>query len=174
MDGGPKAHPHGRACVNLVRRPLPARLSVMIPRILCGKGGRIIMACRDEEKCEAAAREIRRDTCNHHVYARRLDLASVTSIREFASRVNQGKDVVWAGGDRLIQPNSTTDSHHLSAGLNHFPSCGPIKKLYFRQCPIFQSEVLEFNCGGIYSLICEHCYPSLNSVIPLSHLSLSL
>ncbi|CAI5659196.1 unnamed protein product [Oreochromis niloticus] len=48
------------------------------------------MGCRDMEKCEAAAKEIRGKTLNPHVYARRLDLASMESIREFAERIKQG------------------------------------------------------------------------------------
>ncbi len=54
-------------------------------------GGRIIMGCRDMERCEAAAKEIRGKTLNPHVYARRLDLSSMKSIREFAERIKQGE-----------------------------------------------------------------------------------
>lgn len=50
------------------------------------------MGCRDMDKCEAAAKEIRGKTLNHNVYACRLDLASMKSIREFADRINKGKD----------------------------------------------------------------------------------
>lgn len=50
------------------------------------------MGCRDMEKCQAAAKEIRGETLNHHVYARRLDLASTKSIREFAERIKQGDE----------------------------------------------------------------------------------
>ncbi|XP_038607616.1 retinol dehydrogenase 13 isoform X3 [Tachyglossus aculeatus] len=57
---------------------------------LAKRGGRIIMACRDMGKCEAAAKEIRGETLSHSVYARYLDLASLKSVREFAERINQG------------------------------------------------------------------------------------
>lgn len=50
------------------------------------------MGCRDMEKCEAAAKEIRGKTLNRHVHARQLDLASVKSIREFAERIKQGEE----------------------------------------------------------------------------------
>lgn len=49
------------------------------------------MGCRDMEKCEAAAKEIRGNTLNPNVYARQLDLASVKSIREFVDRIKQGE-----------------------------------------------------------------------------------
>lgn len=49
------------------------------------------MGCRDMEKCEAAAKEIRGKTLNRHVYACHLDLASMKSIREFAERIKRGE-----------------------------------------------------------------------------------
>lgn len=55
-------------------------------------GGRIIMGCRDMEKCEATAREIRGSTLNRHVYASKLDLSSLKSIREFAEKIKKGWD----------------------------------------------------------------------------------
>ncbi|XP_026953128.1 retinol dehydrogenase 13 isoform X2 [Sagmatias obliquidens] len=54
---------------------------------LARRGGTIILACRDLEKCEAAAKEIRGETLNHRVNARHLDLASLRSIREFAAKI---------------------------------------------------------------------------------------
>ncbi|XP_062945545.1 retinol dehydrogenase 13 isoform X2 [Cynocephalus volans] len=57
---------------------------------LAKRGGNIILACRDMEKCEAAAKDIRRETLNHRVNARHLDLASLKSIREFALRIIEG------------------------------------------------------------------------------------
>nr|XP_054106073.1 retinol dehydrogenase 13 isoform X5 [Callithrix jacchus] len=56
---------------------------------LAKRGGNVILACRDMEKCEAAARAIRRETLNHHVNARHLDLASLKSIREFAAKISE-------------------------------------------------------------------------------------
>lgn len=54
-------------------------------------GGNVILACRDMEKCEAAARDIRGETLNHRVSARHLDLASLKSVREFAAKVIEGR-----------------------------------------------------------------------------------
>lgn len=55
------------------------------------------MGCRDMEKCEAAAKEIRGKTLNPHVYACHLDLASMKSIREFAERIKQGEETKHIG-----------------------------------------------------------------------------
>ncbi|XP_036162548.1 retinol dehydrogenase 13 isoform X2 [Myotis myotis] len=57
---------------------------------LARRGGNIILACRDMEKCEAAAKAIRGETLNHHVNARHLDLASLKSVREFAKKIIEG------------------------------------------------------------------------------------
>ena len=47
-------------------------------------GGRVIMACRDMGKCEDACKEIVEETFNKNVHCRKLNLASMKSIREFA------------------------------------------------------------------------------------------
>lgn len=57
---------------------------------LAKRGGNVILACRDMEKCEAAARDIRGETLNPHVRAQHLDLASLKSIREFARKIIKG------------------------------------------------------------------------------------
>jgi retinol dehydrogenase-13 len=54
-------------------------------------GGNVILACRDMEKCEVAAKDIRGETLNPRVRAERLDLASLKSIREFARKVIKGR-----------------------------------------------------------------------------------
>ncbi|KAM9224544.1 retinol dehydrogenase 13 isoform 1-T1 [Dugong dugon] len=57
---------------------------------LAKRGGNIILACRDMEKCEAAAKDIRGQTLNHHVSARYLDLSSLKSVRDFARKIIEG------------------------------------------------------------------------------------
>ncbi|XP_038607598.1 retinol dehydrogenase 13 isoform X1 [Tachyglossus aculeatus] len=90
---------------------------------LAKRGGRIIMACRDMGKCEAAAKEIRGETLSHSVYARYLDLASLKSVREFAERINQEEERV----DILINNAAvmrcpywkTEDGFEMQFGVNH-------------------------------------------------------
>ncbi|KAI4898066.1 hypothetical protein NFI96_018069 [Prochilodus magdalenae] len=92
-------------------------------RELAKRGGRIIMGCRDMEKCEAAAREIRGSTLNPHVYARHIDLASMKSIRSFAKMINQEEKRV----DILINnaavmrcpPGKTEDGFDMQLGVNY-------------------------------------------------------
>lgn len=51
---------------------------------LAKRGARVYLACRDKVKGEAVARGIRKKTGNQNVFAARLDLASLRSIKEFA------------------------------------------------------------------------------------------
>uniref|UniRef100_A0A8C6MQI9 Retinol dehydrogenase 13 (all-trans and 9-cis) n=1 Tax=Mus spicilegus TaxID=10103 RepID=A0A8C6MQI9_MUSSI len=57
---------------------------------LAKRGGNVILACRDMEKCEVAAKDIRGETLNPRVRAEHLDLASLKSIREFARKIIKG------------------------------------------------------------------------------------
>ncbi|KAM4524083.1 retinol dehydrogenase 13-like [Odontesthes bonariensis] len=90
---------------------------------LAKRGGRIIMGCRDMEKCEAAAKEIRGNTLNPHVYACHLDLASTKSIREFAERINQEEkrvDVLINNAGVMRCPAwKTEDGFDIQFGVNH-------------------------------------------------------
>ncbi|XP_026880598.2 retinol dehydrogenase 13 isoform X2 [Electrophorus electricus] len=92
-------------------------------RELAQRGGRIIMGCRDMEKCEAAACEIRGSTLNPHVYARHINLSSVKSIRRFAEEINREEKSV----DILINnaavmkcpPGKTEDGFDMQFGVNY-------------------------------------------------------
>ncbi|XP_032119046.1 retinol dehydrogenase 13 isoform X1 [Sapajus apella] len=90
---------------------------------LAKRGGNVILACRDMEKCEAAARAIRRETLNHHVNARQLDLASLKSIREFAAKINEEEqrvDILVNNAAVMRCPHWTTeDGFEMQFGVNH-------------------------------------------------------
>ncbi|KAM9837264.1 retinol dehydrogenase 13-like [Aulostomus maculatus] len=90
---------------------------------LAKRGGRIIMGCRDMEKCEAAAKEIRGNTLNPHVYACHLDLASIKSIREFAEVIKQKEqrvDILINNAGVMRCPQwKTEDGFDMQFGVNH-------------------------------------------------------
>ncbi|KAF7204603.1 retinol dehydrogenase 13 [Nothobranchius furzeri] len=90
---------------------------------LAKRGGRIIMGCRDMEKCEAVAKDIRGKTLNPHVYACHLDLASMKSIREFAQRINREEDrvhiLVNNAGVMRCPEGKTEDGFDMQLGVNH-------------------------------------------------------
>lgn len=50
---------------------------------LAARGGRIYLACRDPKRAEIARQEIISKTGNQNVFNRKLDLASMTSVRDF-------------------------------------------------------------------------------------------
>ncbi|XP_061565305.1 retinol dehydrogenase 13-like [Cololabis saira] len=92
-------------------------------RELAQRGGRIIMGCRDMEKCEEAAKEIRGNTLNPHVYACHLDLASMKSIREFAERIKREEknvDILINNAGVMRCPAwKTDDGFDMQFGVNH-------------------------------------------------------
>ncbi|XP_018609724.1 retinol dehydrogenase 12 isoform X3 [Scleropages formosus] len=59
-------------------------------RDLAHRGARLILACRDAEKAEAAKKEITEDSGNQNVVVMKLDLSDTKSIRDFAELINKG------------------------------------------------------------------------------------
>lgn len=55
-------------------------------RDLARRGARVYMACRDVQAGHVALEEIVAETGNRQVFCRHLDLASLQSVRDFASR----------------------------------------------------------------------------------------
>ncbi|XP_067100430.1 retinol dehydrogenase 13-like isoform X1 [Osmerus mordax] len=92
-------------------------------RELARRGGRVIMGCRDMEKCEDAAKEIRGKTLNPHVYAHHIDLASIKSIRQFAERIKQEEkrvDILINNAGVMRCPvGKTEDGFDVQFGVNH-------------------------------------------------------
>ena len=56
---------------------------------LADRGARVIMACRNLEKANIAAEDIRKVTKNGSIRVMKLDLASFASVREFAEEVSK-------------------------------------------------------------------------------------
>jgi NAD(P)-dependent dehydrogenase (short-subunit alcohol dehydrogenase family) len=84
-------------------------------RALAAKGAHVVLAVRDTRKGEAAAAAIPGDT-----EVRRLDLASLASIREFAAGWNGGLDLLINNAGVMVPPFSrTADGFELQFGTNH-------------------------------------------------------
>ncbi|XP_041912325.1 retinol dehydrogenase 13-like isoform X2 [Alosa sapidissima] len=92
-------------------------------RELARRGGRIIMGCRDMEKCEAAAREIRGKTLNKHVYARHIDLASIKSIKAFVQKIKEEEEhvdvLINNAGVMRCPAWKTEDGFDMQFGVNY-------------------------------------------------------
>ncbi|XP_014089678.2 retinol dehydrogenase 12 [Bactrocera oleae] len=90
---------------------------------LARRGARIYMACRDAVRCEAARLEIIERTGNQHVYNRTLDLASLASVRQFATRFladEQRLDILVNNAGIMATPRKlTADGFEQQLGVNH-------------------------------------------------------
>ncbi|KAG8228465.1 hypothetical protein J437_LFUL009330, partial [Ladona fulva] len=101
-------------------------------RELANRGAKVIMACRDIEKCEKAREEIVLETKNKYIYCRKCDLSSQESIRNFAERfkkVNyaifhateeQRLDILINNAGVMRCPRSLTkEGIEMQLGVNH-------------------------------------------------------
>jgi NAD(P)-dependent dehydrogenase (short-subunit alcohol dehydrogenase family) len=84
-------------------------------RILAGAGGEVILAVRDTAKGERAAAEI-----PGGAEVRRLDLASLDSVREFAGDTRQPFEVLINNAGVMAVPLSrTVEGFEMQFGVNH-------------------------------------------------------
>ncbi|XP_063080055.1 retinol dehydrogenase 12 [Engraulis encrasicolus] len=90
---------------------------------LASRGARVILACRDVEKGEMAATEIRTKVGGAKVEVRELDLADVSSIRTFAqkflSEVNHLHVLINNAGVMMCPYMKTADGFEMQFGVNH-------------------------------------------------------
>uniref|UniRef100_A0A8C2E7J3 Retinol dehydrogenase 12, like n=1 Tax=Cyprinus carpio TaxID=7962 RepID=A0A8C2E7J3_CYPCA len=90
---------------------------------LAKRGARIIMACRDTEKAEAALKEVKDASGNQDVVTSRLDLADSKSIREFAENINKEEkrvNILINNAGVMVCPYGTTaDGFEMQIGVNH-------------------------------------------------------
>ncbi|CAL8313401.1 unnamed protein product [Merluccius merluccius] len=90
---------------------------------LAKRGARIIMACRDAERGQAAVKEVVAGSQNADVAYMKLDLSDTKSIREFAEAVNQGEPklniLINNAGIMAIPYAKTADGFEMQIGVNH-------------------------------------------------------
>ena len=85
---------------------------------------KIILACRSVERGEKAAVEVRKRSSNDNVVFRQLDLASLESVRKFASKILEEEpqiDILVnnAGVMALPERKLTKDGFEMQFGTNH-------------------------------------------------------
>jgi NAD(P)-dependent dehydrogenase (short-subunit alcohol dehydrogenase family) len=84
-------------------------------RALAAKGARVVLAVRDTSKGEAAVGQL-----SGQVEVRKLDLADLSSVREFASAWDGPIDLLINNAGVMIPPLSrTADGFELQFGTNH-------------------------------------------------------
>ncbi|XP_078000730.1 retinol dehydrogenase 13-like [Glandiceps talaboti] len=92
-------------------------------RDLAKRGARVILACRDQERANAALEEIKKSTDNKNVVVKMLDLASLQSVRKFAKEINQEEsrlDILINNAGVMWCPYmKTQDGFEMQLGVNH-------------------------------------------------------
>jgi len=92
-------------------------------RALTFKGATVIMACRDPEKGEAAALQIRSENIQGQVVVKQLDLADLDSISSFAqaflAEYNQLDILINNAGVMATPYRKTADGFEMQFGTNH-------------------------------------------------------
>lgn len=91
---------------------------------LAARGARIILACRDAQKCEDAVEEIRKHSLNKNLACYDLDLASFRSIRKFAKEFKTNEKrldiLINNAGIMRCKKSITEDGLEMQLGVNHF------------------------------------------------------
>ncbi|MCY0870020.1 MAG: oxidoreductase, partial [Firmicutes bacterium] len=92
-------------------------------RLLATKGAHITLAVRSPQRGADAAAVIRRDTPDASVDVAQLDLASLDSVRNFASEFLASNDelavLINNAGVMAVPLRKTADGHELQFGTNH-------------------------------------------------------
>ncbi|XP_029385171.1 retinol dehydrogenase 12, like [Echeneis naucrates] len=90
---------------------------------LAKRGAKVIIACRDMEKAQAAVKDIIEVSGNENVLCMKLDLADSKSIREFAEAVNKGEPklniLINNAGVMVCPYGKTADGFEMQIGVNH-------------------------------------------------------
>ncbi|MCD7847502.1 MAG: SDR family NAD(P)-dependent oxidoreductase [Oscillospiraceae bacterium] len=103
---------------------------------LSRKGAKVVMACRNPKKVEAAMQKIRDDVPNADLDAMHLDLASQKSVADFADQFKQKYsrlDVLVNNAGIMAAPYSETvdgfENHFATNYLGHFALTGRLLDL---------------------------------------------
>ena len=90
-------------------------------RALAGRGASVVIACRNADRGEAAAQRIRTTSPTAAVDVRRLDLASMNSVRAFGAGWDGPLDILINNAGVMAPPRrvQTEDGYELQFGTNH-------------------------------------------------------
>lgn len=88
---------------------------------LARKGARVILACRNQNKAEAAIAEIQQETGSTDVLYMQLDLASLKSVRCFAETFlkTESRLDLLINNAGLVADGRTEDGFGIEFGVNH-------------------------------------------------------
>ncbi|MGW0181748.1 oxidoreductase [Nocardia sp. NPDC003345] len=83
-------------------------------KVLAAKGATVVLACRNTEKAQEVA-----DAIGGDLRVRRLDLADLSSVREFAEGTDEFDVLVNNAGLMNVPFSRTTDGFETQFGVNH-------------------------------------------------------
>ncbi|XP_003459273.1 dehydrogenase/reductase SDR family member 13 [Oreochromis niloticus] len=88
---------------------------------LAKRGARVILACRNKERGEAAAYDIRRESGNNQVVFMHLDLASLKSVQSFAETFlkTEPRLDILINNAGVIGLGCTEEGFGMAFGVNH-------------------------------------------------------
>ncbi|BDU04363.1 oxidoreductase [Nocardia cyriacigeorgica] len=89
-------------------------LGAVAARALAGAGARVVLACRNVDKGKAVA-----DDIGPLAEVRRLDLADLSSVREFADSVDRVDVLINNAGVMAVPYARTADGFEMQIGTNH-------------------------------------------------------
>lgn len=90
---------------------------------LARRGGRVYIACRDEEKGREALEDIKKTSKSSDAFALKLDLASISSIRQFSKDFHERESklhiLINNAGIMACPKTFTRDGFEMQLGTNH-------------------------------------------------------
>ncbi|XP_056273548.1 retinol dehydrogenase 12-like [Pseudoliparis swirei] len=90
---------------------------------LAKRGARVLLACRDMDRADKAAEEVRKRSGNENVIVKKLDLASFQSVRHLAKDVlasEERLDILINNAGIMRCPKwQTEDGFEMQFGVNH-------------------------------------------------------
>ncbi|XP_053985946.1 retinol dehydrogenase 14 [Hylaeus volcanicus] len=94
-------------------------------RDIAKRGARLIMACRNMDAANQFKEELIRESGNNNIVTRKLDLSSLSSVREFAQQINREEnrlDVLIhnAGTAEVFRKKVTEDGLEMTMATNHY------------------------------------------------------
>ena len=98
-------------------------LGLETARALAGAGAHVVMAARDQEKANAAEKDIREGVPSASLRVVPLDLASLDSVREASERIladHEAVDILVNNAGVMATPEQRTrDGFEMQLGVNH-------------------------------------------------------
>ncbi|NEW58081.1 SDR family NAD(P)-dependent oxidoreductase [Nocardia cyriacigeorgica] len=89
-------------------------LGAVAARALAGAGAQVVLACRNVDKGKVVANEI-----GARAEVRRLDLADLSSVREFAASIDRADVLINNAGVMGVPYGRTADGFEMQIGTNH-------------------------------------------------------